>query len=72
MAWYTYMRRFMQPEPITPKKKKSTETPTPHANILFFLVVTKQSLKDVGGGAHDAVISIYSFQVVRDVIFIRM
>ena len=29
----------------------------PHAKILFCMVGTKQSLKDAGGGVHDAVIS---------------
>ena len=45
----------MQPEPITPKKK-STEPQLPHAKIMFCMVGTKQSVKDAGGGVHDAVI----------------
>ena len=50
------MQTFVQPELIMPNKK-STETPQPHAKILFCMVGTKQSLKDAGGGVHDAVIS---------------
>ena len=53
LAWYTYMRTLIQSEPITPKKR-STEPP-----------LTKQSLKDAGGGVHDAVISMLQEAMIK-------
>ena len=53
LAWYTYMRTLLQ-------------TLLPNGQILFCMVGTKQSLKDAGGGVHDAVISMLQEAMIKN------